>query len=177
MKKERWKPIVGFEDLYEISSHGRIKSLGRTIDRSNGTSANYEEKIIDGWLTDGYRRVTLSKGEEEITFKVHRLVATHFIANPDGKPFINHINCNKSDNYEDNLEWSTASENIKHAYDNKRVKRHKGVDSHMAKILVHQEMGIFATVAEVAQIESKSFGQMAAIIRGEYPNKTKWVLS
>jgi hypothetical protein len=158
---EKWKDIVGFEGLYEISNHGRIKSSG---------------EFIDGWVDGGYRRVSLCKCGKETVYKVHRLVGLHFIPNPESKPFINHKNCIGTDNRVENLEWCTASENIQHAYDNNRINRASGLNSHIAKIMLHPEIGVFATVSEVAKMENRSFGQMAAIVRGEYPNKTKWIL-
>jgi len=160
----KFKDIVGFEDLYMISKDALVVNKKTS-------------KVVNGWVDNGYRRITLCRDSEEMTFKMHRLVAIHFIPNPEGKAYVNHKDCNGLNNSVDNLEWSTASENLQHAYDNNRIKRSRGVNSHMAKVLLHSEMGVFATVAEVAAIESKSFGQMAAIIRGEYPNKTKWILT
>lgn len=159
---EIWKPIVGFEGLYSISSWGRILS---------------RKKEIFGWIDGPYRRVTLSKGEDEFTFKAHRLVGVHFIANPDECPILNHLDFDGLNNYYKNLEWATYSRNVQHAHDNKRIKRNRGIDSHMAKILVHNDYGFFVTVGEAAQMESKSHGQMAAIIRGEFPNTTKFQLT
>jgi hypothetical protein len=61
-----------------------------------------------------YRRVTLSKYSTTARFWVHRLVAEAFIANPDSKPYINHIDNNPSNNHVKNLEWCTRSENMIH---------------------------------------------------------------
>lgn len=62
---------------------------------------------------DGYKRVKL-RGK---TTSVHRIIATAFIDNPEGKPWVNHKNGDKTDNRVENLEWSTISENVKHSYD------------------------------------------------------------
>lgn len=64
-----------------------------------------------------YLNVWLTKNWEEKIFLAHRLIAITFIPNPENKPHINHINWIKSDNRVENLEWCTASENMKHAWD------------------------------------------------------------
>ncbi len=65
----------------------------------------------------GYLRVTLYKDGSRKNFLIHRLIATHFIPNPENKPQVNHIDGNKINNNIDNLEWVTPSENTQHAYD------------------------------------------------------------
>lgn len=69
----------------------------------------------------GYLR-TMLKGDDGKyhTIKVHRIIATTFIPNPDNKPEVNHINSIRSDNRLINLEWVTHSENVKHSFTNKR---------------------------------------------------------
>lgn len=72
-------------------------------------------------LTDlnncGYRRVTLwSEGQRRVRVMVHRLVALHYVDNPDNKPMINHEDGNKINNHYSNLTWVTCKENTVHAF-------------------------------------------------------------
>lgn len=60
----------------------------------------------------GYMRVCLFKNKRIFKFYVHRLVAIHFIHNPQQLPYVNHKDENKSNNSVDNLEWCTASYNV-----------------------------------------------------------------
>lgn len=64
----------------------------------------------------GYLSVEFIKDGKRKRFKVHRLVAMEFIPNPLNRTEINHIDGNKSNNSVENLEWSTRSDNLKHAY-------------------------------------------------------------
>jgi len=100
---ETFKDIDGYEQLYQISNTGKIKS------KRSG-------KVLKNIMTkDGYYRICLCNGGQKM-FLVHRLIAIHFIDNPENKPCINHINGIKSDNSIGNLEWVTHSENLIHAY-------------------------------------------------------------
>lgn len=101
---ETWKDIEGYEGLYQISTEGRVKSLNY-----NHTG---KEKILKNKTgSRGYFNVNLSKDGKSKNINVHRIVATHFIPNPDNLPQVNHIDENKQNNCVENLEWCTAEYN------------------------------------------------------------------
>lgn len=105
--EEVWKYIDGFED-YQISNFGRVKSF-----------KNGKEKILRyRKSSNGYLNIQLFKDGKSRTFKIHRLVANAFIDNPNNLSEVNHKDGDKTNNIVDNLEWSTRSHNIKHAFDN-----------------------------------------------------------
>ena len=115
MKKEIWKDIEGYENLYKISNHGRIKSLKRKRIGEGVRNYKVNEKILKKRIdSGGYLRIALYKNSKAKHLSIHRLVAKHFVENPEGKPEVNHIDEDKSNNYFKNLEWSTRLENIRH---------------------------------------------------------------
>lgn len=101
--KEIWKDVEGYDGIYQISNHGRVKSLYQNKD-ANG-------KILLKRVHRGYELVGLWKNGKVKRAKVHRLVAEAFIPNPGNLPFINHKNEMKSDNRAINLEWCTPKYN------------------------------------------------------------------
>lgn len=103
---EIWKPVVGYEDLYEVSSFGRVRSL----DRISSNGHFYKGQILKQYKDKfGYLSVGLSKNSCIKTYKVHRLVAFAFIYNDDpiNKTQVNHITEDKTYNRFDGLEWCT----------------------------------------------------------------------
>ena len=110
--EELWMPITGYEELYHVSTAGRVKQLQKmdTVGRLR------KEKFMQySVTTKGYLRVGLSKDSIRKFFQVHRLVAAAFLCNEYQKPEVNHKNGLKNDNRVGNLEWSTTSENQLHA--------------------------------------------------------------
>lgn len=105
--QEEWTHIQDYED-YLVSNFGRVKSLKK------GTEVILRP-ILDA---KGYLRVNLYKDGIRHMLKIHRLVATTFIANPNGLPQVNHKDGNKENNHVDNLEWVTESQNSQHAFNN-----------------------------------------------------------
>ena len=116
---EIFKDIVGYEGLYQISNHGNVLALERTVINKKGKAQRYPAKLLKFDLIQrshtNYLRVTLCKNHSTKRFQVHRLVALHFVDNPFEKPHVNHIdNCGTNNHYS-NLEWCTQAENLKHA--------------------------------------------------------------
>lgn len=116
---EIWKPIKKFEGYYEISNLGNIRSIERTIITKNNVQRIVKSKQLKLSVNEhGYLITTIRINNVPYNLKIHRIVAQTFIPNPDNKKTVNHIDCNKLNNAVSNLEWSTHSENIQHAYDN-----------------------------------------------------------
>lgn len=113
---EIWKEIKGYEGRYLISNLGQIKSVEREIFNARGSYIKGEHIMRPTIAKTGYMVVTLCKNCNRTLHYVHRLIAEAFIPNPLNKKEVNHINSNKQDFSIENLEWTTTSENIKHAY-------------------------------------------------------------
>ena len=116
---EIWKPVVGYEGFYEVSSYGRVRS----VDHYANTGIRHSKKrFVAGHILklhekrNGYLAVDLSKENHVTTVAVHRLVAMAFLEKQEHHTQVNHINCDKRDNRVENLEWCTAEENRKHAH-------------------------------------------------------------
>lgn len=126
--KEVWRPVKGFEKWYEISNKGNLRSLTRKIERSNGVIMTVcGQNLKPTQRKDGYVHVALSVGVKgkRYTPKIHRLVAESFLPKIEGHNEVNHKNGIKHDNRVENLEWSTRSKNVKHAFAT-NLRSHKG---------------------------------------------------
>lgn len=123
---EVWRPIKGYEGLYEVSSLGRVKSLERILPHKVHGTWHIKERILRPGLTGRYPSQYLgvvlhSGGGKQSMMRVHRLVAEAFLPRMPGKNFVNHIDCNRMNNAASNLEWTTPLENTRHAKANGRM--------------------------------------------------------
>ncbi len=115
--KEIWKDIKGYEGIYQVSTHGRIKSLSREVKGLNGMRRSLEERVmVNISHYKGYSIIFLSKENTKIKFYIHRIVAETFIENWEDEAFVNHRNGSKTDNRVENLEWTSPSNNTIHYY-------------------------------------------------------------
>jgi hypothetical protein len=136
LQEEIWKDYAGFEEIYQVSTCGNVRSLDRVIIQSNGRIKKI--KGIEPMKTRinkfGYGYIALRLNGKYKMKTVHRMVAETFIHNVHNKPEVNHISGSKIDNRVQNLEWLTSSENQLHAYKNGLQKPRRGADSNLNKI-------------------------------------------
>jgi len=166
-EEERWEDLKGFEGLYKISTWGNIVSCkktwlsGRWVIRTNPEKQMLLSKDKGGYLIVGLRKPNIKK-----MFKVHRLVAIQFINNPENKPQVNHKDCNKTNNNYINLEWNTATENMRHAYSMGLMPTQKGENHASNKLNNLQVLEIFKSTIrtkELCQIYNVSFATIRNI--------------
>lgn len=115
-----WKPIIGYEGLYEISDDGEIKSL-----RYYGSEKSHLLKPCKNNQT-GYLQVVLTKDGKHKTKTIHRMVAEHFLENHNGEKCINHKDENKQNNKAENLEWCCYSYNNQYNGRSKKIAKVQG---------------------------------------------------
>lgn len=121
---ELWKDIPGYENKYQVSSMGKIKSFMHK-------NARLLKPIVE---KDGYLVVNLYCKRKQVMRKVHRLVGEAFVPKIDGKNCINHKNCDKRDNRIENLEWCNNQENMDHAYENELIPIIRGENHPQARL-------------------------------------------
>ena len=135
MTDEIWKPISGYEGVYEVSNLGRVRSCDRIVVCNDGRKYKRKGKVLrQSYDANKYYKVALCKNGKQKNFSVHRLVAQAFIPNPENKLTVNHKNGDKLDNRVENLEWATREENMQHAYDNGLKKSIKGSSNSNSKL-------------------------------------------
>lgn len=120
IQEEVYRPVVGYENLYEVSNWGNVRSLDRLVStvRSNGRSYTQlcrGKQLSISNLNRDYLSVWLEVNPKPRNCTVHRLVAQAFLQNPSNKRTVNHIDGNKQNPYVENLEWASYSQNRIHA--------------------------------------------------------------
>lgn len=137
MEEIIWKPVVGYEGLYEVSSTGLVRSLNYNKTGVPGL-LHPEVKKGDGVLP--YLRVIMHKDKKQKKFLVHRLVAQAFIKNPLGLPQVNHKDGDVQNNNVDNLEWCDARYNTTYGDAKKKMIHTKKMTGRWGSEKVVQKM-------------------------------------
>lgn len=168
MKYERkyimWEKFIyeGQETDYSVSTEGEVRK----------DTTNY---ILSQSSQQDYKFVGLIINGKQKRMRVHRMVALTFIDNPDNKPYVNHINGNRSDNNVENLEWVTPSENTQHA-----VRTGLFKNSHARAVIQYnlngEQMATFESASEAARQTGGSQSKITMCCRRqrESANDYQW---
>lgn len=114
---EIWKDIHGYENYYQVSNKGNVRSVDRVGRCGNHGTLLYRGKTLSGGIgSHGYLSVVLSKQGKTKTRTIHSLVAEHFVDGYKPGYEVNHIDLTKTNNHASNLEWVTPSYNTKHGW-------------------------------------------------------------
>jgi hypothetical protein len=174
MENEIWLPIKGFEGIYEISSLGRVKRLSYFKKIGNSAFQPCPERILktsdDG---HGYLKYELCYNSKRTFYKLHSLVAIHFIDNPENKKTVNHKDGDKRNNSINNLEWATQDEQNKHKY---KVLKYKRImpfgEDHRDSIPVFSVSGgiieHYTSISGASRDTGSASGNIVKCLKGKY---------
>lgn len=199
LQGENWIDVTGYEGLYQVSNMGKVKSLRRF----NPTGLNkgyWREEILIKMTEDagGYLVFSLHKEGKLKVGKISRLVALHFIPNPENKRTVNHLYGDKKDNRAESLEWATDSEQLKHSFrvlgtkvwsdglklgplskeHREKISNGKKGQSCRQKMVVNIETGIFYDSLKLAMNSlgfNINYQHLTKQLRGERNNKSKFI--
>lgn len=160
---EEWRPVVGFEGLFEVSSHGRVRSLDRWVaNNPNGGQRLIKGRILRGSLDKaGYRSYGLVVKQIEHRRRAHVFVAEAFIGpRPDGA-CIRHLDDDRTNNHVTNLAYGTHAENAADAMRNGRIPL--GKDRHGTK-LTDEDVRAIRRSTEVQRIVAERYGLTQAYV-------------
>lgn len=172
---EEWVDIRGYEGYYQVSNMGGVRSLD--VKRWNGCGWFIKRgRVLKSRLTKhGYCRVQLN-GKDKY---VHRLVAEHFIDNPNNKPEVDHIDGDKSNNCVDNLRWVTGKENMNNPLTREKLdtyaKKRVGVTINNKKvnqILDGVVINTFNSITEASEFIGIDNSTLGKIIKHKIKNNT-----
>lgn len=178
---ELWKQVSGYENRYLVSNMGRIKSLSKPITLFNGGKYKTRERVLAQRLSDGYLFVALFSGEnkDRLDIQAHIIVGKEWVPNPDSKPEINHKKGVKTDNRAIELEWSTRSENIQHAYDTGLLIHSNtgksGLDANYSKPVQCTATGMVMNIKDAAIFTGVSNTHMSSMMNGKRSNWTTFI--
>ena len=185
---EQWKPIVGYEGLYEVSNLGRVKSVERTRKGKCGSTCRIKEKILKPTKNSGgYFKVDLWKNNKRKACEVHRLVAEAFIPNPDPEKYgiINHKiegDEGKLINTVENLEWCDYDYNNNYGTGNERRAKALTNRSDLSKIVyqyntTHELVKEWSSAHEIERQMGWSSGNISACCNGKKKSAYKYIWS
>lgn len=148
--KEVWKPVKGYEGLYEVSNLGRVKS----------SKGKILKNVVNG---HGYEHVNLYNNGTIKTVYVHRLVANAFIQNPNGYKDVNHKDECKTNNCVNNLEFCTVKYNNNYGTGKLRAAEKNG-----KRVRCVETGETFISIGAAAKSVGGSKGNLWSVLNGKY---------
>ena len=142
MTPEVWKPVSGYEGIYEVSDCGRVRSLERVIETTRGPRRIAGRVLKPKTNTTGYSQVSLFRDRKRKEYLVSRLVAETYCQKPDGCDVVNHLDNTPSHNWATNLEWTTHLGNAQHS-----VNQHR----RYVRPVIRSDGKIYAKLQQVAE--------------------------
>lgn len=167
-EKEVWKPVRGYEGLYEVSNEGRVRSINRNVKRKDGRSIFYKGVILKSQETNrGYLSVGLSKKGKSKHKTVHRIVTDTFYGPcPDGLE-VCHIDGDKKNNKLSNLKYDTPEQNRTEIYSIKPDEPGYSKLSYNDVICIHKKLLNGELCSKIAKDYGLSYGFVYAIREGK----------
>jgi len=162
---EQWKEISGYEGCYEVSNYGNVRSIPHKVNTKGGKQRNSPGCMMKQKTTrNGYKQIGLSQNGKNKWIGVHRLVAEAFVPNPEGLPQVNHKDEKKTNNYADNLEWVTASDNCKYGHRNDTMieQTSRKVERLMGNVIV-----TYNSIRSAAEMTGVSASHICQCCKGE----------
>lgn len=172
MQKEIWLDAKGFKN-YQVSNLGGVRTVDRMVVTINGITLFKKQIILKPSKNkSGYLYVKLFVNGKRKHMLVHRLVGLTFLENPLNKPQINHIDCVKHNNCVENLEWTTNSENRKHAQMNGLYDRPLGYKYGPKAIMDRANNKCYRSISEAARDKRRSERAIRQMIKDKEKNNT-----
>lgn len=174
---EIWVDVKGYESFYQVSNMGNVRSKDRTVACSRLGTKNLRGRPLKATVDGvGYCKVTLQDQGRNVVWKVHRLVAEHFIDKVGGKVIINHIDNDRTNNRVGNLEWCTPKENTAHMHSQGRNYSASGEANPACKLTASQVEEIKSLKGKLSQAKiglmfGVSSSQVGRIHNGTRRNK------
>lgn len=155
-----WKDITDFENAYELSDAGIVRSKDRICIDSLGRKRFRKGQVLSPDIApNGYYRITLAKNGVKMQKYLHRLLAEYFIPNPQNLPQVNHKDGNKLNCSLDNLEWVSVKDNVIHAYRNGLIIHTRGANHpNYGKFGRNSKKAVSVKATNIITGESKIYG-------------------